>query len=112
MNFNSQKIVYCVPWMEFEFGTRKEGYKIFIDENECIETTKQDRENGIHEEGYVGPMIPLRYFKVPFECLEEGPQANIIGMILTQGLVEDKDVTWSSNNWEPEFKSKTIWIKE
>ena len=69
------KTLYAVPWIEIEYGwgSRPEGYKIFEDLQECIEKTKTDSSNGNYESsgGYLGPERPLYYYETPDEI--DGP---------------------------------------
>ncbi len=63
--------MYLVPWIEVEYGwgDRPEGYKVFTDEKEMIKTTNHDSENGNYEGGggYFGPIRPLCYYEAPFD---------------------------------------------
>lgn len=61
------KTLFAVPWIEVEYGwgQRYEGYKLFETEEDCISTTKYDSENGNYDGGYIGPERPLYYYKVP-----------------------------------------------
>lgn len=70
------KTLFAVPWIEVEYGwgDRFEGYKLFDNELICIEQTKKDSKNGNYEsgEGYFGPSRPLIYYETPYdESLEE-----------------------------------------
>lgn len=59
-------ILYAVPHIEIEFGSRHEGYALYLDEDQCIKETKEDSETGYYgtNGGYYGPVQPLHYFKV------------------------------------------------
>jgi len=63
--------LYAVPWVEIEYGwgERPEGFKIFTDLNDCINQTNIDSENGNYEsgKGYMGPVRPLQYYIIPFD---------------------------------------------
>ena len=90
------KVVYGVPWIEIEsgWGSRPEGWKIFSDEQKCIESTKESSEDGPCEGGYIGPERPLRYFKIPLESLDKEMQKEI----------KKSGSAWSENYWAPEFR--------
>lgn len=95
-------VVYAVEWVESEFGKRPEGYKIFTDKGHCIEQTRKDREKGPYSDGsgYCGPEIPVGYYEVPWECLEEKVKETLMEQ------TGERRVTFSSNNWEPKFKTR------
>lgn len=61
-------ILYAVPWIEVEYGwgDRPEGYKVFDNLEECISSTKESSANGNYESGggYCGPVRPLYYIQV------------------------------------------------
>lgn len=61
------KTLFAVPWIEVEYGwgQRYEGYKLFETVEDCISTTKRDSENGNYNGGYIGPERPLHYYKIP-----------------------------------------------
>lgn len=65
------KSLYLVPWIEIEYGwgDRPEGYKVFETLEQCISETKKDFETGNYEsgKGYFGPVRPLCYYEVPFD---------------------------------------------
>ncbi len=63
-----KKEFYAVPWIEIEYGwgDRPEGYKIFDNLEDCINTTKEDSKNGSYSGGYIGPIRPLYYYKIPY----------------------------------------------
>jgi hypothetical protein len=65
------RFVYGVPWIEVEFGERPEGYKIFKCVHLCIETTRKDSANEPYSsgDGYLGPLRPLRYYKLRYDLL-------------------------------------------
>lgn len=67
------KTLFAVPWIEVEYGwgERFEGYKVFKTIEECIKQTKEDSLNGGYEGGYIGPVRPLYYYETPDEI--EGP---------------------------------------
>lgn len=60
-------ILYAVPWIEVEYGwgERPEGYKIFDNLEECISSTKESSKTGNYESGggYCGPERPLYYYE-------------------------------------------------
>ena len=99
------KIVYAVEWIEVEFGSRPEGFKIFLDESKCTETTKGDSVRGSYGEGYLGPVRPLCYYEIPFDCLEEDVKTRLYDD------ESDKSRIFSSNYWSPKFKSSRIYIE-
>lgn len=63
------KTLFAVPWIEVEYGwgDRPEGYKVFESEEECIKQTKEDSFKGNYEGGYFGPVRPLYYYETPDE---------------------------------------------
>lgn len=96
--------VYLVKWLEIEYGQRPEGYRIFLDLEECIRSTKHDSTTGTYPGGgYFGPSKPLCYYETTWECLEEDAQKTIRRLVNNS---EDYPVTFSSNHWEPRLKSK------
>lgn len=72
------KTRYAVPWIEVEYGwgERSEGYKVFEDLDECISSTKVSSENGNYESGggYMGPERPLHYYETPDEIDGDFPK--------------------------------------
>jgi len=66
-----EKSLYLVPWIEVEYGwgERSEGYKVFNDLEECKKSTNKSSEEGNYESGggYFGPVRPLCYYEVPFD---------------------------------------------
>ena len=66
-------ILYAVPWIEIEYGwgSRPEGYKIFADLVECISTTIKSSENGNYDGGYCGPERPLCYYEIPKDSIDQ-----------------------------------------
>lgn len=67
------KTLFAVPWIEVEYGwgDRPEGFKVFESEEQCIEQTKKDSDNGNYDGGYCGPVRPSHYYETPDEI--EGP---------------------------------------
>lgn len=67
------KTLYAVPWIEVEYGwgERSEGFKVFDDLDTCIESTKKSSFDGNYDGGYMGPERPIRYCETPDEI--EGP---------------------------------------
>ena len=63
-----EKSLYLVPWIEVEYGwgDRPEGYKVFNNLEECIQTTNKDSNNGNYAGGYCGPERPLMYCETPY----------------------------------------------
>ena len=63
------KVLYAVPWIEIEYGwgSRDEGYKVYDSLDECISNTKSRSEDGNYEDGYFGPYRPLVYYETPDE---------------------------------------------
>lgn len=59
------KTLYAVEWIEVEYGwgSRPEGFKLFDNLDECIKSTKESSEKGNYEYGggYFGPKRPLEY---------------------------------------------------
>lgn len=77
------KILYAVPWIEVEYGwgDRPEGYKIFDDLETCISSTKESSANGNYESGngYFGPFRPLGYYEIVDEI--NGPFPKFVNKI-------------------------------
>ena len=69
------KIKYAVPWIEVEYGwgDRPEGYKVFDDLDQCKIHTSKDSETGNYRGGYMGPIRPLHYYETPDEINIELP---------------------------------------
>jgi len=67
------KTLYAVPWIEVEYGwgDRPEGFKVFDNLDECLESSKTSSENGNYDGGYMGPERPMYYYETPDEI--EGP---------------------------------------
>ena len=69
------KTLFAVPWIEIEYGwgDRPEGYKIFNSLEECIEVSKDNAENGNYKSGggYCGPELPLYYYETTDEIKEK-----------------------------------------
>ena len=108
MKFNSMRetvyeepdVIYGVEWLEVEpgWGRKPEGYKLFKDVKTCIEVTKKDLER-CRDKGsgyYIGPLHPAAYVEIPFICLQEECKA---------GFRDGRDWVFSTNNWEPRYKS-------
>ena len=98
------RIIYAVPWIEVEFGfgQRDEGHKLFVDLAECIASSKESSRTGCSNGGYIGPERPLHYYEVPFDVLEKNAQ---------EALNSGKTINWSSNHWRPKMKSDPNYIK-
>jgi len=77
------KTLFAVPWIEIEYGwgDRPEGYKVFDNIDECIASTKESSANGNYKSGggYFGPERPLHYFETPDEI--EGPFPKFVDKI-------------------------------
>ena len=71
-------ILYAVPWIEVEFGwgSRPEGFKVFDSLEECIKNTKERFADGDYGTGYFGPVSPLCYYETPDEI--EGPYPRFV----------------------------------
>ena len=69
------KTLFAVPWIEIEFGwgERYEGYKIFENLEDCIQTTKYDSDNGNGKNYYIGPIRPLYYYEIADQIEEPYP---------------------------------------
>lgn len=69
------KTLYAVPWIEVEYGwgSRPEGFKVYDSLEKCIEDTKLDSEEGNYSTGggYCGPERPPTYYETPDEI--QGP---------------------------------------
>jgi len=72
------KTLFAVQWIEIEYGwgERYEGYKVFDNLDECISSTKESSANGNYESGggYFGPERPLHYYETPDEIEGKFPQ--------------------------------------
>jgi hypothetical protein len=66
-------IIYAVPWIEVEYGwgDRPEGYKVFNTLEECITSTKESSNKGNYNGGYFGPARPLGYYEVPIHLVQK-----------------------------------------
>ena len=96
-------IVYGVEWIEIEWGSRSEGYSLFIDLDRCIKDTKAASERGPYGSGggYCGPVIPLHYVIIPFNFLEDEYKDKL----------RDSGKAHTKNHWSPMFKGNTVYIK-
>lgn len=67
--------LYAVEWIEVEYGwgDRPEGYKIFKDLEFAKEETFEDSENGNYPSGsgYLGPVRPLTIYEINSENLPQ-----------------------------------------
>ncbi len=65
------KTLFAVPWIEVEYGwgDRPEGFKVFDNLEECISSSKESSATGNYESGggYFGPERPLHYYEIPDE---------------------------------------------
>lgn len=99
------KVVYAVQWVEIEYGwgDRLEGYRLYLDKDECIKQTKKASANGNYEcgGGYCGPERPLSYVEIPLSSL---------GAKLKREL-KDNGTTHTENHWHPRFKGNEVYIK-
>lgn len=61
--------LFAVPWIEVEYGwgDRPEGYRIYETLEECIADTRLKNETGNYKSGngYFGPEVPLHYYEIP-----------------------------------------------
>lgn len=73
------KVVCGVEWLESEagWGRRPEGWKLFLDLDECLESTKLSSATGCCDGGYIGPVRPLSYYEIPFDSLESNLQEKL-----------------------------------
>ena len=96
------KIVYAVEYIEIDFGSRPEGYSLYLDKDECTERTKKSSESGSYGDGggYYGPVRPLVYVEVPWDSLEEELQTQLT----------EKNRAHTSNRWSPKFSGKREYI--
>lgn len=64
---NNMDVLYAVPWIDVEYGwgSKPDGFKIFDDLEECIKSTNESSEKGNYEGGYLGPERPLIYYEIP-----------------------------------------------
>jgi len=101
------EIVYAVRYIEVEFGwgDRPFGWKLYTDKERCKTETKQksteagnDAQNG---SDYYGPERPLVYEEIPLDCIDEKDKE----ILFANGVVHTAD------RWEPKFKSSWISIK-
>ena len=77
-------VLYAVEWVELEFGSRPEGYKIFDSLEACIEVSKMDSKKGTYSDGsgYCGPVRPISY--VSTQDLIEGPFPKFVDELKTK----------------------------
>jgi len=90
--------IYGVPWCEVEFGQRSEGWALFIDLEKCVEQTKAAAKRGAYGDGagYLGPEMPLCYYEIPIEGLEE----KYLKDLAKRGL------THTENRWNPKYRNQ------
>ena len=93
---NGMKVVYGVEWIEVEWGQRSEGYALFLDENDCIASTRKSSERGPYPSGggYLGPVRPLEYYEIPFDSLEPEYKKKL----------KKTGSCHTENRWRPKFK--------
>jgi hypothetical protein len=93
---DGMKVVYAVEWIEVEWGQRSEGYRLFLDEKDCIASTKKSSERGPYPSGggYLGPVRPLVYVEVPFDSLEPEYKKQL----------KKTGSCHTENRWRPKFK--------
>lgn len=96
------KTVYAVPYIEIEFGwgSRPFGYKVYKDRELCMKETKEKSAQAGKEaqEGsdYYGPERPSMYYEIPADCLPEEGKKHL-----------KKNASWHSpDNWRPKFTDK------
>lgn len=69
------KTLFAVPWIEVEYGwgSRPEGYKVFDNLEECISSSKESSTTGNDERGnsYFGPERSLHYYEIPDETPDD-----------------------------------------
>ena len=94
--------VYGVEWLEVEFGQRPEGWRLYMDKEDCIEKTKEASRNGPYTGGggYFGPERPLQYFEIPVEGLDDDIKKKLL----------EKGVAHTNNWWNPKYKSNGTYI--
>ena len=81
-------ILYAVPWIEIEYGwgTRPEGYKIFDNLETCIQESLNDTNSGNYEGGYCEPESPIQYYETPDEI--EGPFPKFVDNLKFKSLMK------------------------
>ena len=99
------KTVYAVRWLEVEFGwgDRPEGYKLFLNLDLCLKDTKACLVKGNYKGGYCGPERPAFYVEVPFDSLEEKFQK-----ALDEG--GESCSVFTDNHWSPKFQSSPKYV--
>jgi hypothetical protein len=75
------KTLFAVPWIEIEYGwgSRPEGYKVFDNLETCLEESLHDTITGNYENGYCGPERPLHYYETPDDI--EGPFPKFVDIL-------------------------------
>lgn len=97
----SDLIVYAVEYIEVEFGQRAEGYKLYLFKDECIKGIHSSSDSGTYGGGgYYGPVRPLCYTEIPFDCIDEEFKHQL----------RVKHVCYTHNSWAPKFKGKTFYV--
>lgn len=86
------KTLYAVEWVEVEYGwgSRPEGFKLFDNLDDCIKLTKESSEKGNYKSGggYFGPKRPLEYHILENSDIE-GPFPKFVDKInIKQNTVE------------------------
>lgn len=73
------KILFAVPYIEVEYswGEHPEGYKVFDNLEQCINTVQEESMNGNYPsgDGYFGPVRPLHYYETPDEISGPFPKS-------------------------------------
>ena len=91
------KVVWGTPWIEVEsgWGSRPEGWKLFLDRDEAVKDTHRASKDGPYEGGYIGPERPLKLYEIPFDSLPD----------VVQEKLRSSGKAFTSNYWDPKYKS-------
>lgn len=95
-------VVYGVPWIEVEFGSRDEDMKLYKTLKEAQEGARKDSNKGAYDGGYIGPERPERVIEILRDELD--PQ-------LLTWLDEGKN-PFTDNNWHPRFKGRRFGLND
>ena len=92
------KTIFGVKWIEVEYGwgDRPEGWKLYATLQEAIDGAKADSANGNFEGGYCGPTRPVTVVEI---------DAAEIQPITAGGLASGP--TFTANHWNPQNPGKS-----
>lgn len=116
------KVVYGVPWIEIDFGSRPEGWELFLHKEECVKSTlKASKDGSYNDGGYYGPVRPLMYYEIPIDSIPYNLK-NFLLILETnrkdkeeqqKPIPEDLNEisVFTDDKWHPKFKDSGNYIR-